>query len=48
MTRAVALALAAWLFCAGTVLAEDDASSPHHMTKSDGELNMEVWAPARL
>ena len=41
MTRAVALALAAWLVCAGTVRAED-ASSPHHMTKSDGELNMEI------
>lgn len=41
MKRAVAVALVAWVICDVTARAEDDAS-PHHMVKSDGELNMEI------
>lgn len=42
MTRAIAFMLAGWLALAPAAAPAEDTGSPHHMTKADGELDMET------
>ena len=41
MSRVIAIAWALWLVLGAAARAQDEGT-PHHMTKSDGELNMEA------